>query len=360
MNINFNEQQKQLIQSTAQYTIGVSRAGSGKTSCIVERVKFLHEERQIPYEKMVVITYTNAMTEELMKRLGRPRNLKIYTVHGYCNYLLLSSGITTFELLDKEKFDELFEVIKQHPEAVQPVTHLLLDEANDSTTTQFEFILNVIKPKEWTFVGDPAQEIYDFNKDHDDTFIKLIHDDKVTTYYINTNYRNGRSILYFAKRFLYYLGEDYRDNSIPFRTVNGTVDEIACTQEEAIEELLRIKDKYHTTWGDWFILCRKNSEITQFQDLLKAKKIPTDTFKQSEVENDQLENRLKEDSIKILTAHSSKGLENKCVLSYNIMGYNNSESRLCYVAATRARDHLIWAHMPSKRKKKKTKVVNWE
>lgn len=359
MEIQFNEQQKRLIQSTAQYTIGVSRAGSGKTSCIVERIKFLHEQRKIPFEEMVVITYTNAMTEELMKRLNNPPNLKIYTVHGYCNFLLLSSGILTFDLLDAAQFDELFELIKQHPEAVKPVTHLLLDEANDSTSAQFEFILDVIKPKEWTFVGDPAQEIYNFNGGHDDTFLRLIHDDKVTTYYINTNYRNSYDILFFAKHFLYHLDEDYRDNSIPMRKMKGTVEEIYSTPKQAIQALIETKEKYHTTWGDWFVLCRKNTEIEEFQYLFNQLNIPTDTFKQSEVDNEQIEDRLKQDSVKILTAHSAKGLENRCVLSYNIKAYNEDEARLCYVAATRARDHLIWVKAPAK-KKKKTKIVNWE
>lgn len=359
MEIQFNEQQKRLIQSTAPYTIGVSRAGSGKTSCIVERIKFLHNERHIPYEEMVVITYTNAMTDELMKRLDYPQDLKIFTVHGYCNFLLLSSGIITFDLLDKAQFDELFTLIKQHPEAVQPVTHLLLDECNDSTSMQFEFILKVIRPKEWTFVGDPAQEIYNFNGDHDDTFLQLIHDPNTTTYYINSNYRNSQDILFFAKHFLYHLGEDYRDNSIPVRKVKGSVEEIQATPKQAIQSLLKTKEKYHSDWRDWFILCRKNSEVEEFQQLLLNMNIPVDTFKQSEVDNEQLESRLKENSIKVLTAHSSKGLEAPNVLVFNVRAYKDEEARLCYVAATRARDHLIWARMPSK-KKKKTKVVNWE
>ena len=355
--MNFNAQQKRLIESMSQYTIGVSHAGSGKTSCVVERVKFLHEQREIPYKDIVVITYTNAMTEELMRRLGQPEGLKIFTVHGYCNYLLLSGGVTTFELLDNQEFDELFAVIKQHPEVIQPVKHLLLDEANDSTISQFDFILNTIKPQEWTFVGDPSQEIYDFNKDHDDTFINLIHNDKVDTYYINSNYRNGQAILFFAKHFLYKLGADYYDSSIPMRNIQGTVREVYCRSREAITELIKEKEKYHTTWGDWFILCRRNSEVEEFQTLLNELNIPVNTFKQSEISNNQLKDIMNEDSIKVLTAHSAKGLENKCVLVYNIHNYNDSESRLCYVAATRARDHLIWIRMP---KKKKAKIVNWE
>lgn len=67
---------------------------------------------------------------------------------------------------------------------------------------------------------------------------------------------------------------------------------------------------------------------------------------------------MRENTVKVLTAHSSKGLEIPCVLAYNIRAYNDEEARLCYVAATRARDFLIWAKAPKKKLKKK--VVNWE
>ena len=52
-------------------------------------------------------------------------------------------------------------------------------------------------------------------------------------------------------------------------------------------------------------------------------------------------------------------MEAPYVLSYNIRAYNDDEARLCYVSATRARDFLIWAKMPPK-KKKRTKMVSWE
>lgn len=357
--MNFNEQQKRLIESTAPYTIGISRAGSGKTSCIVARIQFLHDVRGIPYDKMVAITFTNAMAEELLKRLHHPQDLKILTVHSYCNYLLLSGGVSTKSILDNQQFDELFELIKQHPEVVQPVEHLLLDEANDSTKEQFEFILDVIKPKEWTFVGDPAQEIFSFNGSDVETFINLANSPDTTTYYINSNYRNGSAILQYAKRFLYRLGAEYEDMSIPMRNVTGQVVEGSLTPTEAVNSLIKSNNRLKSHWGDWFVLCRTNADVSLFTQLFNDAGVPTDTFRQADLTNSELETKMQEDTVKILTCHSAKGLENKNVLSYNIRAYNDDEARLCYVAATRARDFLLWAKMPPK-KKKKTKMVSWE
>ena len=64
-------------------------------------------------------------------------------------------------------------------------------------------------------------------------------------------------------------------------------------------------------------------------------------------------------TVKILTVHSAKGLQSPCVLAYNIRAYNDNEAKVCYVAATRARDFLLWAKMPPK-KKKKNRMTSWE
>ena len=130
------------------------------------------------------------------------------------------------------------------------------------------------------------------------------------------------------------------------------------TPSEAVETLIFIKDKLDTRWGDWFVLCRTNADVELFSILLNKQGIPNDTFKQAEFTNAEIEQKMNEDTVKILTVHSSKGLEAPNVLVYNVRAYKDEEARICYVAATRARDHLIWAKMPSK--KKKAKVVNWE
>ena len=66
-----------------------------------------------------------------------------------------------------------------------------------------------------------------------------------------------------------------------------------------------------------------------------------------------------DDFVKLMSIHSAKGLESPCVLSYNIRAYNDEEARLCYVSATRAKNLLIWARTP-KKKKAKAKTFSWE
>ena len=187
-------------------------------------------------------------------------------------------------------------------------------------------------------------------------------DNDVTVFYMQQNYRNYADILRFAKKFLYRLGPNYEDNSISMRQSDGRphVLEGNYTPSEAVDALIIATKHLNANWGDWFVLCRTNADIELFKTLFEKKGIPTDTFKQSELTNSQIEERLKNNTVKILTVHSAKGMEAPYVLSYNIRAYNDDEAKVCYVSATRARDFLIWAKMPPKRKRKNSGITNWE
>ena len=353
--------QKRIIETEEPKVVVLSSAASGKSRVIVERIRYLLEKGVDP-SKIVAITFTNNAASVMYERLGSPNGLFIGTVHSYANYLLRGSAIDTTDIIKQERFDDLFEEIKHNTNCLKEVEYLLLDEAQDSTKVQFEFF-ELINPKNFMYVGDVKQTIFTFNGSDPDYLIRLWNQPDVTVYRMSQNFRNLPDILHFAKKFLYRLGPDYNDDSIAMRRPNGGdivhVLEGSYTPTEAVESLIHTNNRLGARWGDWFVLCRTNKDIELFQFLFNKKDIPTDTFKQSDLTNSQIEKKLKENTVKVLTAHSAKGMEAPCVLSYNIRAYNDEEARLCYVAATRARDFLIWAKMPPKRKRK-SNIVNWE
>lgn len=357
--MNFTEIQKKIITTEESKVLVLSSAASGKSRVIVERIRYLLQKGVDP-SKIVAITFTNNAASVMYERLGYPDGLFIGTVHSYCNYLLRGGAIDTTDIIKQERFDDLFEEIQQNPQCIKEVDYLLLDEAQDSTAKQFEFF-NLINPKNYMYVGDIKQTIYSFNGSDPQYLINLWNEPDVTVYKMTQNFRNLPDILRFAKKFLYRLGPDYDDDSIAMKQSDGQphVLEGDYTPSEAVESLIKWKEKLNVEWKDWFVLCRTNKDIELFQTLFSKRDIPTDTFKQAELSNSQIQDRLKEDSIKILTVHSAKGMENKCVLSFNIRAYKDEEARLCYVSATRAKDFLIWAKMPPK-KKRKDRVINWE
>ena len=353
--------QKQIITTDKSKVLVLSSAASGKSRVLTERIKYLLNQGVAP-EKIVAITFTNNAASVMYERVGNPDGLFIGTVHSYCNYLLRAGSMDTHKILEEARFDDLFEEIKKNPQCIKPVDYLLLDEAQDSTQQQFEFF-ELINPKNYMYVGDIKQTIFNFNGSYPDYLIELYYRNDVTVYNLNQNWRNLPDILTFAKKFLYRLGPDYTDDSIAMRhSTDGQryhVIEGEYTPSQAVQSLINNKERLGTRWGDWFVLCRTNADVELFQNLFEEEGIKTDTFKQADLTNAEIEEKLKEDSIKVLTVHSAKGMQAPCILSYNIRAYNDDEARLCYVAATRARDFLLWAKMPPK-KKKKTKIVSWE
>ena len=357
--ITYNETQKQIITTDKPHVLVHSAAASGKTRTLVGRLQYLLDSG-VPAEEIVAITFTNNAASVMFERLGQPEGLFIGTIHSYCNFLLRGGTIDTSKIIQQERFNDLFEEIKANPQCIKHVTHLLLDEAQDSTAQQFEF-LDLINPDNFMYFGDIRQSIYGFNMACPEFLVNLAKRPDVTVFHMRQNYRNLPYILHFAKKFLFRLGPSFEDDSIPMRNSNKTyygVLEGDMTPSEAIESLLRVKELLDTKWNDWFVLCRTNSDIELFRTLFEQRNIPTDTFRQADLTNAQIEAKMEEDTIKILTVHSAKGLEAPCVLSFNIRAYNDEEARLCYVSATRAKNFLIWARMP--KKKKKNRVVSWE
>ena len=172
----------------------------------------------------------------------------------------------------------------------------------------------------------------------------------VTVYELNVNYRNGKQILEFARRILQPLALNYQDNSIAFRNERGKVHTMELSLNQIAATLKKINN-----YGKWFILCRTNQEVEDVCYVLKKNKIPFNTFKQADLSAEEIREKMAENRVKVLTIHSAKGLENDNVIVIGARFWNDEERRIAYVAATRARDLLIWTKKP-----KKKKVQNWE
>lgn len=325
------------------------------TAVLVERVKHLIELGEDP-KYIVLITFTNAAAEELAERLGHPQGMFIGTIHSYANYLLLANGNETHDLLEEEQFDKLFNRIKHNLGCIKPVRHLLLDESQDSNETHFEFLLDMIKPLNYMIMGDHKQSIYRWNGAYPDYIINLSKQSDVTTYELNENYRNATSILNYAKNLIMVAGYDYRDSSIPMRGVSGkVVPDLKYNPDAIAKTFSQMRDGF----GDWFILTRTNSQIDEVVRVLEKYKVPYDTFKRAQLDNKELNKKMKENTVKVLTIHTAKGLEANNVIVVGARFYNLEERCISYVAATRARNVLIWTRMPYGNKQSQG-TVNWE
>ena len=75
-----DNQQRRSIVSEEDNCLVISSAGSGKTSSIVGKVKYLIHVQKVPPEKILLISYTNKAAQELTNRVDS-QSLRGYTFH---------------------------------------------------------------------------------------------------------------------------------------------------------------------------------------------------------------------------------------------------------------------------------------
>ena len=218
----------------------------------------------------------------------------------------------------------------------------------------FEYITKPIKVYSLkvegeTYVADNIvthNSIYSFKGANHEFFMGLILDPSVKVFRLDANYRCGSDIIEFGESYLSSVKNIYRVKNQCQTGRRGYVETCIFTVDRILEEM-----ESGVPYGDWFILCRTNAEVEDIMTVLKRNNIPCDSFKKSELDQSELNAKMKEDTVKVLTIHSAKGLENEHVIVIGARAYNDEEKRICYVAATRAKQTLIWMTTPKKKKR---------
>ena len=154
--MELSDKQREIVYSKEKNIVIIANAAAGKTHCLSQRVRYLLDNGANP-DKMVLMTFTNTAAEEMSQRIGNHNGMYIGTIHGYANQLLLRFGIDTSDLISSENFDELFEMALDNPHCAKEIDYLLVDEAQDLTELEYQFIFDILKPKSFFAVGDHRQ-----------------------------------------------------------------------------------------------------------------------------------------------------------------------------------------------------------
>jgi superfamily I DNA/RNA helicase len=351
--------QEAAVHTDYPYVLVAASAGSGKTRIITERIKFLLANG---YEasNIYAITYTNAAAEEMRSRIDKDTRCYIGTIHGLANRILLQNGINTDWFLQTENYDMLFEQFYDRKDDIilPQVDYLLIDEFQDICDNEYDFIFNILRPSEYMAVGDSAQAIYSFKGSNFAHFMDMVKNPNIKVYELSNCYRCGYEIIDFAETFLYSVDDIYKIPSYCANKKMGNVVKDTFSIDNLINEIEFSPYEYK----DIFVLVRSNKEIDELTTILESTGISSDTFKKSDLDSGSLNELLQKNSVKILTAHSAKGLEAKKVIVCAFKLWNNEEKRLAYVAATRASDELVWLNTKPKNKRgraKKIEMIEW-
>ena len=318
--------------------------------------------------------YTDIEEYQTIDRIGRISNNNVESTHKLRKNSKIRKAI--FEVmiqyndnLKKEKLVDLQDValmaLKQAKREVgEKYTHIIVDETQDLTRVQLEFIKTLYMNRSYSsmlFVSDTAQSIYPeawLVKGRSFTSIGLDMTGKSTS--LSKSYRTTMQIAYAA----YSLIEDDKniledDNFVKpslidkqgvypvYRGFKNKVSEAEYIAETIENEL---KNKYD--YKDIAIISKFKNQLKDIKIFLEKNNIP---YKELE-SNEELD--FNEDCVKLLTMHCDKGLQFKAVI---IAGLNDKiipsrdfanefedsdfvesiDRRLLYVGMTRATEELF-------------------
>ena len=169
-----SEPQKKIVNATDKNILCLASAGTGKTTTLTQRIEHLVETGVDP-TKIVAFTFTNEAANEMRRRLSEKcKDVFVGTIHAYAAIICGRAGIDVAALVLKEKFDDIItKAYEADMTYYLPVEHLLLDEVQDTSEKQYNFVKKIPAINRF-YAGDFRQQIYGFRlKDPDFIFNEL-------------------------------------------------------------------------------------------------------------------------------------------------------------------------------------------
>ena len=85
--MELNEYQKAAVLDESPVCLVRANVGSGKTTVLIEKIRYFHEKKGVPLERMTILTFTNKAADEIGQRLQESGN-NIGTFHSVAFHLL--------------------------------------------------------------------------------------------------------------------------------------------------------------------------------------------------------------------------------------------------------------------------------
>jgi superfamily I DNA/RNA helicase len=232
---------------------------------------------------------------------------------------------------------------------------LLIDEGHDFEADWLKLVVQMLDPEtnSLLLLYDDAQSIYGQRRSSTFSFRRVGISASGRTKILKRNYRNTDEILECAREFAKDILEpkDADDDNVPSlmpesggrKGSTPRFGKFQSTEAEAkkiAQELLRLH-RADTPWRDMGVFYTAPFVGQAVKDALDSANIPVDWLKDSI--SKQFNPRL--DSVRLMTAHSSKGLQYRVVIvaGAGFLPYKSEhdDAKIMYVALTRATHELI-------------------
>jgi len=371
-----DDEQKIIIQAPTNCNLRIiAGAGTGKTTTILCRIKYLLDNCTTP-NKILVLTFNVASKNNLINRIqklfGFNIKIEIKTMDAFClklshlykNYNINHNMNHNMKISIREYGNNAKYVMEQYGDIISNnYDYIFFDEFQDVDQFQFSILQTFTKHNKYlTVIGDDSQNIYQF-RGSDNYYIinynKLINNTR--TYKITTNYRSTKKIVDIANKSISNNNDKIHKVMKHKITDDGNI-YVNCkkTQKQSINNLIENILKYAEIMdmNNICILSRNTMPLKIIETILAEHNINfTSLFNDSATkEADNSNITIKPNSVILSTIHNAKGLEWDVVFLVGLCdthfpshinnGMKNieEERRLFYVAITRAKRYLHFVY----------------
>ena len=362
-----DKQQEQLARSLGNgHRVIHGVAGSGKTLILGYRCQYLAHVLTKP---ILVLCFNITLAARLRSYMYEQQindRVMVYHFHDWCGELLRHYHIQKPKELEVEDYltmlvDTVINAVDKGHIPREQYGAVLIDEGHDFQPHWLKLISNMINPAtdSLLLLYDDAQSIYNVQGQLDFSLASVGIQARGRTTILKVNYRNTDEVFAFAQRLTQqYLSSDTQDsngNLLPNSLAqsagrHGFEPELrffASFQEEVkkmVSWLQAWHEKRAMEWSAMCVLYRYAWQGEQLFTAMNKASIPCQWLhtKESKKHFDRLH-----ESVKLMTMHSSKGLEFPLVAIVGV-GFlaekeqdKVAEAKLLYVAMTRATEKLV-------------------
>lgn len=326
-------------------------AGSGKTLLLAYRC--LHLDQSGLHKPVLVLCFNKTLAAELKTLLttrGVSDKVQIRHFHGWCKDMCDLYQLDLPEG-DAPRFEkQVLAVIEGAKNGRVPRAQyaaVLIDEGHDFEPDWFRLLVQMIDPESNSLLllYDDAQTIYGKSRRRS-SWASVGIEAKGRSTILKVNYRNTVEALDFSYHFLSaYVDEKNVNEETPLihperagrHGIRPEVKRFASAglENDFILEWIKKRLDEGLPYREIALLCRSNKQANDYCAQLKKSDLPV------QAENAPI------DAVRVLTIHSSKGLEFNSVLIPNLgamprkQSSPEEEARLLYVALTRSTERLV-------------------
>lgn len=349
-----DNEQLLIVNAPNEYNIRVvAGAGTGKTTTIICRIKYLLDVCTTP-DKILVLTFNVESRQNLENMInniiGFNINIEIRTIDSFCFRLIKNYGDSN--IISRSEYGSYGKNIMEKYGSIisQNYKYIFFDEFQDINSVQFAILkIFTLNNCYLTVIGDDSQNIYQFRGS--DNYYIINYDKLITntlTYKITTNYRSVKQIVDLANMSI--DNNNDKIHKIMTSIKNGGIIDINIL-DNTIDYIIQKIKKYNIDYHNICILSRNSLPLKLIETEFEKSKIPYVSLFNDILTTGE-KSIIHPHKIVLSTIHCAKGLEWEIVF---IVGLNDKhfpshlnnglvnieeERRLFYVSVTRAKKNL--------------------